>query len=220
MILASNLSIIPEAISQDVLEGMYVKVTFTEPVNMTIVNRVQNLLPFLDEAYELLLEWTKFTPYDGEKIEIKYNRFFFKNKPEKIIGWSGNPIHIKLYPSGNMEQDLYIYFHELSHDFTPPNMWKVWDTTKSLTEGIADLGAVFLYSRYNGSLQNESVALGDTFLAILRKYEENGSPFEAVKWLEDHPDDNYPSDRVAAGILVAIAKRYGARERASIQASF
>jgi len=197
------------AMSQNALESMHFKVTFTEPANVTIAERVKSLLPFLDEAYELLLEWTQFTPYSGDKIEIKYDKSFFADKPEKIIGWSGNPIHIKLYPSGNVEQDLYIYFHELSHDFTPLSLSKAWDETKSLTEGLADLGAVFLYSSLSGSLRNQSEIFADIFLGILRQYETSGSPFQVVKWLEEHPDDEHPSDRLVAGILVAIARRFG-----------
>jgi hypothetical protein len=166
-------------------------------------------LPYLDHAYDFLTEWTQFIPYSGEKIGLQYDQSFFKTKPEKIIGWSGNPIYIKLYPAGILEQDLRIYFHELTHDFTPSNLWKAWDVTKSLTEGIADLGVVFLYSSFSGSLRNQSEIMEDAFLEILERYEAGGSPFEVVKWVEDHPDDEYPSDNLAAGMLVAISRRYG-----------
>jgi hypothetical protein len=63
--------------AQNDLQSVHFKVVFTETANMTIVDRVQNMLPFLDEAYELLLEWTQVTPYNGEKIEIKYDWTFF-----------------------------------------------------------------------------------------------------------------------------------------------
>jgi len=205
----SSVSITPKATSPSPPESLHFKVAFTEPVNTTIIERVETLLPYLDQAYDFLTEWTQFMPYSGEKIGLQYDQSFFKTKPEKIIGLSGNPIYIKLYPIGVLEQDLRIYFHELTHDFTPSNLWKAWDITKSLTEGIADLGAVFLYSSFNESLSNYSEIMGNAFLEILKRYEASGSPFAEVKWLEDHPEDQCPSDNLAAGMLVAISRRYG-----------
>jgi len=199
-----------QAIQDNDLESVHFKVTFTEPANMTIIDRVRNLLPILDEAYESLLEWTQFVPYNGERIEIKYDRSFFTSKPEKIIGWSGNPIHIKPYPSGVMTDDLYIYFHELTHDFTPTSLWNIWKSSvPSLIEGSADLGAIFLYSHFDRTLQDHGEFLQKTFLLELKHYETSGNPFEQVKWSEDHPDGEYPSDRLTAGILTAIGLRYG-----------
>jgi len=209
LILVSNLLKTPEAMSQNGLEGVHIKVTFIEPVNMTIVERIQNLLPFLDQAYEYLSEWTQFAPYNRDKIEIKFDKSFFNDKPENIIGWSGNPIHIKVYPSGDLSEDLYIFFHELTHDFTPPNLWRVWGDVPSLTEGLADLGAIFLYSRLSGNVVEYGEFLHRWISSILRNYEDNRNPFAEVKWSEAHPDNEYPSDRLAAGILLAVADGYG-----------
>jgi hypothetical protein len=135
---------------------------------------------------------------------------FFDNKPEKIVGWSGNPIYIKLYPSGALGQDLYIYFHELTHDFTPTRLWDIWKSSvPSLTEGLADMGAVFLYSRFNETLQDVGQSFRTGLLLELKQYEADGNPFETVKWSEAHSDDKHPSDRLTAGILTEIGLRYG-----------
>ena len=204
-ILSNSIVIYPSNSAQTSLEGEHIKIVFSEIVTTEVLDRVTDLLPYLDQTYTLLQNWTAYTPFNGEKIIIKYDRSFFVDKDDFIIGWSGNPTHIKVYPSGDLEQDLYIYFHELTHDFTPLNLWNIFESTPSVREGIADLGAVYLYHQF-GYKEWIQTSRNNT----LTSYEREGTLFNLVHWEDDHPKgDKYPSDHLAGGFFLSLNRKYG-----------
>ena len=100
------------------LESDPIMIVFREePPATEYVDNVEALLQYLEQAHELLQEWTGNTPYLGLKIGIVYNSTITGEFGESVSGLAGNPIQIKDYPTADTESELQTYFHELSPRF-------------------------------------------------------------------------------------------------------